>query len=81
MSTYFVRIGISKFKHDCCIRSADDHKVISKLSIANDTEGFRRPLTDLNSLSIPENIKMGFESAAHCALNLELFLENAATAS
>ncbi len=33
--------------------------------------------TILNSLSNPEDIKIGFESTAHYALNLELFLENA----
>ena len=29
MSLYFVGIDISKYKHDCCIISATDQKVIS----------------------------------------------------
>ena len=34
-------------------------------------------IVSLNSLSNPEDIKIGFESTAHYALNLEFFLENA----
>ena len=36
MSMYFIGIDISKYKHDCCIISATDQKVISKFSIKND---------------------------------------------
>lgn len=39
--------------------------------------GFEQLITTLHSLSNPEDIKIGFESTAHYALNLELFLENA----
>lgn len=77
MSLYFVGIDISKYKHDCCIISATDQKVISKFSIKNDKVGFEELITTFNSLSSPEDIRIGFESAAHYALNLELFLENA----
>lgn len=77
MAMYFVGIDISKHKHDCCIISADDQKIVSKLTVKNDKSGFEQLLTVFNSLSNPENIKIGFESAAHYALNLELFLENA----
>lgn len=77
MSVYFVGIDISKYKHDCCIISAADQKVISKFTIKNDKAGFEQLLISLNSLSNPEDIKIGFESTAHYALNLELFLENA----
>ena len=45
--------------------------------ITNDKDGFEHLLLSLNSLSNPEGIKIGFESTAHYALNLELFLENA----
>ena len=77
MSLYFVGIDISKYKHDCCIISATDQKVISKFSIKNDKVGFEKLITTFNSLSSPEDIRIGFESTAHYALNLELFLENA----
>ena len=77
MSMYFVGIDISKYKHDCCIISAADQKVISKFTIQNDKGGFEQLLISLNSLSYPENIRIGFESTAHYAFNLELFLENA----
>ena len=77
MSLYFVGIDISKYKHDCCIISAADQQLVSKFSFANSKEGFSEFLTTLNSLSKPEDIKIGFESTAHYALNLELFLEKA----
>ena len=76
MPMYFVGIDISKYKHDCCIISAADQQIISKFTITNDKDGFEQLLTALNSLSNPEDIKIGFESTAHYALNLELFLEN-----
>lgn len=77
MSLYFAGIDISKYKHDCCIISAADQKVISKFSFKNNKAGFEELFTVLNSLSSPEDIRIGFESTAHYALNLELFLENA----
>ena len=76
MSMYFIGIDISKYKHDCCIISAADQQIISKFTITNDKDGFEQLLTALKSLSNPEDIKIGFESTAHYALNLELFLEN-----
>ena len=77
MSMYFVGIDISKYKHDCCILSAADQNVVTKFTIKNDMSGFEQLITTLHSLSNPEDIKIGFESTAHYALNLELFLENA----
>ena len=76
MSMYFIGIDISKYKHDCCIISAADQKVVSKVTIKNNKSGFNELLTIINSLSNPEDIRIGFESTAHYALNLELFLEN-----
>ena len=35
MSMYFIGIDISKYKHDCCIISAADQKVVSKVTIKN----------------------------------------------
>ena len=72
---YFIGIDISKYKHDCCIISAADQKVVAKVTIKNDMSGFDELLTIINSLSDPEDIRIGFESTAHYALNLELFLE------
>ena len=77
MSLYFVGIDISKYKHDCCIISAADQKVVSRFVFTNDKQGFEQLNLSLNSLSSPEDIRIGFESTAHYALNLELFLENA----
>ena len=76
MSMYFIGIDISKYKHDCCIISAVDQKVVSKVTIKNNKAGFDELLTIINSLSNPEDIRIGFESTAHYALNLELFLES-----
>ena len=72
---YFIGIDISKYKHDCCIISAADQKVVSKFTIKNNKDGFDKLLTSINSLASPEDIRIGFESTAHYALNLELFLE------
>lgn len=77
MSMYFVGIDISKYKHDCCIISAADQKVVSKFTVKNDKAGFEQLLSIFNSLSNPQDMRIGFESTAHYALNLELFLENA----
>ena len=76
MSMYFIGIDISKYKHDCCIISAADQKVVSKVTIKNNKAGFDELLTIINSLSNPEDIRIGVESTAHYALNLELFLES-----
>ena len=76
MSMYFIGIDISKYKHDCCIISAANQKVVSKVTIKNNKAGFDELLTIINSLSNPEDIRIGFESTAHYALNLELFLES-----
>ena len=64
MSMYFVGIDISKYKHDCCIISAVNQKVVSKFSFPNDKSGFEQLRTALNSFSNPEDIKIGFESTA-----------------
>lgn len=77
MSTYFVGIDISKYKHDCCIINAADQSIVAKFTFQNDKDGFKQLLTSLQSLSTPEDIRIGFESTAHYALNLELFLEKA----
>ena len=77
MSLYFIGIDISKYKHDCCIISATNQKVIAKITIKNNKSGFDELLIIIQSLSTPEDIRIGFESTAHYALNLELFLENA----
>ena len=77
MSMYFVGIDISKYKHDCCIICAADQQVVSKFTFKNNKDGFSELLTSLHSLSSPEDIRIGFESTAHYALNLELFLEKA----
>ena len=77
MAMYFVGIDISKYKHDCCIINAADQSIVVKFTFPNDKDGFEQLLTSLQSLSTPEDIRIGFESTAHYALNLELFLEKA----
>ena len=69
MSLYYCGIDISKYKHDCCIISADNQEVVAKFTFKNDRTGFEKLLSTLNSFSIPEDIKIGFESTAHYALN------------
>ena len=77
MALYFVGIDISKYKHDCCILSAADQNVVSKFVFQNNKDGFGLLLDSLRSFSSPEDIRIGFESTSHYALNLELFLEKA----
>ena len=77
MSTYFVGIDISKYKHDCCIINAADQAIVARFTINNDKTGFDELLISLQSLSTSDDIRIGFESTAHYALNLELFLEKA----
>lgn len=76
MPLYFIGIDISKYKHDCCIISAAGQKVISKFTFQNNKASFDKLLTIFNSLFNPEDVRAGFESTAHYALNLNLFLEN-----
>lgn len=77
MALYFVGIDVSKYKHDCCILSAADQHVVSKFTFRNDREGFDLLEDSLLSLADSKDIRIGFESTAHYALNLELFLEYA----
>lgn len=77
MAHYFVGIDISKYKHDCCIISAADQQVIAKFTFRNDRDGFDTFADTLQSIAEPKDIRIGFESTSHYALNLELFLENA----
>lgn len=76
MALYFVGIDISKYKHDCCIISAADQQVVAKFTFRNDREGFDVFVDSLHSLADPQDIRIGFESTSHYALNLELFLES-----
>ena len=77
MVLYFVGVDISKYKHDCCILSAADQQIVAKFTFHNDREGFDLFVDSLRSLADPRDIRIGFESTAHYALNLELFLEYA----
>ena len=73
---YLVGIDISKYKHDCCIIDSDGVIIREPFSFANNAEGFALFLEALNSLK-DSDIRIGFESTAHYALNLKLFLEKA----
>ena len=77
MALYYVGIDISKYKHDCCIISATSQQIVSRFSFRNDRDGFDLLADSLHSIADPQDIRIGFESTAHYALNLELFLENA----
>ena len=59
MSMYFVGIDISKYKHDCCIISAADQKVVSKVTIKNNKAGFNELLTIIHSLANPADMSRG----------------------
>ena len=58
MSMYFIGIDISKYKHDCCIISAADQKVVSKVTIKNNKAGFNELLTIIYSLANPADIRI-----------------------
>lgn len=53
MSMYFIGIDISKYKHDCCIISAADQKVVSKVTIKNNKAGFNELLTIIHLVYLP----------------------------
>lgn len=74
---YFVGIDISKYKHDCFITTETGDVVSNSFTIKNDYDGFQELLTILNSLDNQNEIRIGFESTGHYALNLKLFLEKA----
>lgn len=74
---YFVGIDISKYKHDCFITTESGDVVCNSFTIKNNHEGFNELLTVFDSLDHSEQIKIGFESTSHYALNLKLFLEKA----
>lgn len=71
MSLYFIGIDISKYKHNCCILSAADQKVVSKFTVKNDKAGFEQLLTVFNSLSNPE---LFLEKAHHSFLEVNPIL-------
>lgn len=74
---YFVGIDISKYKHDCFITTETGEFITKSFTIKNDIDGFQELLSVLNSLNSQEEIRIGFESTSHYALNLKLFLEKA----
>ena len=74
---YFVGIDISKFKHDCFITTESGEFVINSFTITNNNDGFLELHSVLKSLASQEEIRIGFESTSHYALNLKLFLEKA----
>lgn len=74
---YFVGIDISKYKHDCFIITESGDVVCKPFTIKNSYDGFNDLLTVLDSLDQDRQIRIGFESTGHYALNLKLFLEKA----
>lgn len=74
---YFVGIDISKYKHDCFIITESGEVVCDSFTIKNNHDGFEELLSVLNSLNHQDEIRIGFESTGHYALNLKLFLEKA----
>ena len=74
---YFVGIDISKYKHDCFITTESGEFVTNSFTIKNNSDGFQDLISVLTSLDSSEEIRIGFESTAHYALNLKLFLEKA----
>ncbi|WP_105620108.1 IS110 family RNA-guided transposase [Vallitalea okinawensis] len=74
---YFVGIDISKYKHDCFITTETGDIVCNSFTIMNNHDGFEELLSVLSSLNPKEQIRIGFESTGHYALNLKLFLEKA----
>jgi transposase len=74
---YFVEIDISKYKHDYCIITDTGHVISSPFTIKNNHDGFEELHAVLQFLDTPDEIRIGFESTGHYALNLKLFLEKA----
>jgi len=74
---FYVGIDISKFKHDCFIVTEAGEVVCDSFPIKSDSDGFTELLSVLDSLDPKENVRIGFESTGHYALNLKLFLEKA----
>ena len=68
---YFVGIDISKYKHDCCIITDTGHVISTPFTIKNNHDGFDELQMVLQSLDHPDEIRIGFESTGHYALNLK----------
>lgn len=77
---YFVGIDISKYKHDCFTTTKSGEFITNSFTLKNNIDGFQYLLSVLNSLDSSKEIRIWFESTAHYALNLKLFLEKATTA-
>ena len=72
--TYIVGIDIAKYKHECLVTDQSGKIIIESFSFDNNVQGFDFFLSKMDSLSIPDKIKIGFESTGHYTANLKSLL-------
>jgi len=70
----YAGIDVSKYKHDCFILSDFGEVVKDVFTFANTADGFAQLKKTLDELGC-DNVRIGFESTGHYAINLKLFLE------
>jgi hypothetical protein len=70
----YAGIDVSKYKHDCFILSEFGEVVKDVFTFANTADGFAQLKKTLDELGY-DNVRIGFESTGHYAVNLKLFLE------
>lgn len=80
MSTYFVGINISKYKHDGCIINAADQSIVVKFTFLNGRERFEQLLSPLQSISTPEHIRIGLNPPPTMPSTSNTFLRKPPTA-
>ena len=74
MYMIYIRIDISKYKHDCFICKDTGEVIVDNLSFENNKKGFQQFLNLLNPYD-NHNVHIGLEATGHYGLNLKLFLE------
>jgi transposase len=70
----YVGIDISKYKHDCFIRSDFGEVVNAGFTFTNTAKGFAQLQKELEGYD-QNSVRIGFEATGNYAINLKLFLE------
>ena len=65
MSTYYVGIDVSKFKHTCCIIDEQGEILKKSFNISNSKEGFDSLIEILKSIGTNESIQIVMEATGH----------------
>lgn len=70
---FYVGIDVASEKHDICI-IGENHKVLHTLTISNSKSGFTNLANLLETVAVPDKIKIGLEATGIYGENLAVFL-------